>query len=300
MSETALQATTERMLFWKTAEGHQAVEGAKSASEMLRAADLDWDVELRDIYVKDEHGSEVNGGHRKAIVRKDTSAILGVAKSRYVPFANREVFSFLDNLTDSGEALYEAAWQWRGGETVGVALRLPETVKIGGFDEHSMHLLVRTSHDGGGSLVCAATPVRIGCTNQVTAILRKAERVWKLRHTTSLEGKINEARSSLSMTFGYASAWDEAAQLLVAESVTKDKVAEVAEELFGERHVDAVVSNWMHTPNIEDFRTTRYGAYNAMTEYAQWIAPRSRPSLESALRGTVASRSARAYDLLSV
>lgn len=289
-------ATAERMLLWRV-DGHHAPD-ATSAKDMLAKSGLDWTVGVRDIFTKNPDGTETSGDHRKAIVREDTNAMLGVVKSRYVPFSNVEVFDFLDNLTDSGEALYEAAWAWHGGETVGVALRLPETVKIGGFDEHSMNLLVRTSHDGGGSLTIAATPVRIACTNAVNATIRGAERVWKTAHTGTLAGKIMHARQSLEMVMSYGDAWDIAAQEMIAKTITKDRFAEMAKELFGEKHVEPAVSLRDHADNLEGIRTTAYGAYNALTEYAQWTRPRN-AHLDALVRGNVGRQTARAYELVN-
>jgi phage/plasmid-like protein (TIGR03299 family) len=289
-------ATRERLLLWHT-EGHHAPD-AITAQDMLEKSGLNWGVHTEEISVQRPDGTRVEGGHRKAIVRDDTYDILGVVKSRYVPFSNAEVFNFLDNLTDTGEALYEAAWSWRKGETVGVALRLPETLKIAGFDEHQMNLLVRTSHDGGGSLVCAATPVRISCTNMVLAAMREAPRVWRASHTGTLEGKIMNARHALQLVTNYGDAWDLAVQELLAKEINDNKYENIAEEVFGTKHRGPALDLRRNSENIADFRTTAYGAYNALTEYAQWIRPRQ-VHLESAVHGTVARQSARAYELVN-
>lgn len=286
----------DRMLLWQT-EGYVAPD-ATSAEDILERAGLNWGVNLVPLTVTDPHGKTITDPKRRVIVRDDTYQPLGVAKSRYVPFSTAEVLEFTDTLFDSGQLLYEAAWSWRNGESVGVTMRVPDQVTIGGVDQYGIYVLIRTGHDGGGAVTIAATPIRLACTNMVTAALKGASRVFRAAHNSTLAGKIQEARDTLDVVFNYTSAWDLAAQELLATSITKDKVGAVAEEIFGEKHKEPVIEVWMDLANIADYRETAYGAYNALTEYAQWIRPRS-PRLETAVHGTLAKHSAQAYALLA-
>lgn len=287
----------DRMLLWQT-EGYVAPD-ATSAEDILTRAGLDWGVKLLPLTVTDPHGKTITDEKRRVIVRDDTYQPLGVAKSRYVPVSTAEVLAFTDNLFDSGQLLYESAFAWRGGESVGVTMRVPDQVTIGGVDQYGIYVLIRAGHDGGGAVTVAATPIRLACTNMVTAALKGAARVFRAAHNGTIAGRIQEARDTLDIVFNYTSAWDLAAQELLKTTVTKDHVGVIAEEIFGEKHKEPVIQVWMDLANIEDYRKTGYGAYNALTEYAQWIRPRN-PRLETAVNGTLAKQSAKAYELLTV
>lgn len=288
----------DRMLLWKT-QGFVAPE-ATSAEDILERAGLNWDVELLPLTVPDPSGSGViTDPKRKVIVRSDTHQPLGVAKTRYVPASNREVLSFMDTIFDSGQAKFEAAWDWRGGESIGVAMRIPDEITVAGVDKYGLYILARTSHDGGGSVVIAATPVRLACTNMTTIALKAAHRTFRAPHVSSLAGRVTEARQSLDVAFEYVKAWEVEVEKLLEVRVNEGKVKEVVKTIFGEKHIDPVIDLWGGLENIKDYRDTRYGAFNAITEYAQWIRPRD-AQLESALRGPIAHQTDRAFQLLAV
>lgn len=291
-------AVEERMFLWQT-QGYVDTH-ATSAQDILEKAGLDWGVKMLPVQVPDPSGSGViEDTKRRAIVRADTHQILGIAKSRYVPADNSEVLAFLDSIFDSGQAAFEAAWSWRNGESVGVAMRVPDDVTVAGVDKYGLYILARTSHDGGGSVIIAATPVRLACTNMVTAALKSAKRVFRAPHTATLANRTGEARESLDVAFKYVEAWEVEVEKMLDETVTNEKMVAATTELFGEKHLEPVLDLWASSPNIADYRGTRYGAYNALTEYAQWVRPRD-PQLENVMGGPIARQSDQAFQLLRV
>ena len=77
--------------------------------------------------------------------------VLGVVKTRYVPFQNHEAFTFADNLVDSGEAKYEAVISLKDGAKVSLLARLPREVSIGD-DKMATFVLLSNSHDGSSAI----------------------------------------------------------------------------------------------------------------------------------------------------
>lgn len=63
-----------------------------TAEEAIVAAGLDYEVELAAMQTSD--GTPIS--NRKAVVRTDTSNVLGVVGNGYVPVQNRQSFGFLD------------------------------------------------------------------------------------------------------------------------------------------------------------------------------------------------------------
>ena len=261
--------------------------GAMKSAELLQKANLDWKVQLEDF--RTSSGGE--SGRFKAIVRQDTKHVLGIGKSRYQAFQNHELFDFLDTLVDADEALFEAAWEWHGGETVGILMRLPNEVKMGGFDRHQAYICALTNHTAGGSIKIMRFMERIACTNMVMGMSRRTASKFAITHSASTKGKISAAREALQITFNFQDEWDEIVKKLVDKPSNTTFVKTVANRVWkdDEKRLELALSNFHNSKTIPDgYRTTRYGVYNALTEVSEWLAPRT-PSFERSLTGRSAA-----------
>ncbi len=70
----------------------------------------------------------------------------------------------------------------------------------GANDETKLYLIVWTSHDGSVAVQAAVTPVRVVCQNTLNLAMRNAKQSFKIRHTQSVEGRIQVAQGNLNMT----------------------------------------------------------------------------------------------------
>jgi phage/plasmid-like protein (TIGR03299 family) len=131
--------------------------------------------------------------------------VIGVVKRRYRVFQNAEAPLFLDNLVDSGDALYETAGSLHGGSQVWWLMKLPEGVNIAGDPREQLqtYLLLTNSHDGSTSIVVAAVTIRAVCQNTLAWSLRDAIRTMKIKHTESAKEQFIEARRTLELGFTY-------------------------------------------------------------------------------------------------
>ncbi len=138
-------------------------------------------------------------------VRDDIHRVVGVVKKRYRIFQNAEAPVFLDNLVDSGEALYETAGSLHGGSQAWWLMKLPEGVTIAGDPREKIetYILLTNSHDGSTSIVVAVVPIRVVCQNTLAWALRSAPRSMKVRHTESAKDQFMEARRTLEIGFNY-------------------------------------------------------------------------------------------------
>src|SRR5437867_6063609 len=104
--------------------GTQVAKGV-TAEQMIRAAGLDWEVELRPargarkINPKGEFS-------RYEVVRvprpntKENEVLLGVVSRRYQPLQNVEACVFFNPIVGAGKAYFETAGAWGGGERIWV------------------------------------------------------------------------------------------------------------------------------------------------------------------------------------
>ena len=259
-----------------------ATPKAKTAAQAIREAELDWDVELRPLGMKNAKGTGWKSiPYGFAAVRTDNDEALGTVGRRYEPIQNRDVFGWLDNLVDDSGAKYESAWSTKGGRQVGLTMKFPDDVLVGGEDPHNMYLFVRTNHDGSGACKVALSMVRMSCTNMANTILRDAKASFSIPHIGGWEKKLQAAREALEISFAYRDAMQDELEAMLASPLWKEKkTRENVEDVFsnagfGERatfrHTDLILQNLESSPTIgDDQRNTRYGLFQAGTEYLQW------------------------------
>lgn len=138
-------------------------------------------------------------------VRDDIHRVIGVVKKRYRIFQNTEAPIFLDNLVDSGDALYETAGSLHGGSQVWWLMKFPEGINIAGDKRERVetYILLTNSHDGSTSIIVAVVPIRVVCQNTLAWSLSKAIRTTKVKHTESAKDRFMEARRTLEIGFNY-------------------------------------------------------------------------------------------------
>lgn len=190
------------------------VEGAKTPSEALQIAKLDWTVEQqRLIRVPQEKLGVVNSGRLiedyVANVRQDTGKLLGIVGKDWTPYQNTELADFCEALHDEGKVVVETAGSIRGGEKVWFLLRGEQFALNKGKDEMWPYILVSNGHGGGTALRCTPTTIRVVCSNTLHAVIpqfenTKSRKIKGLRpaayvvhHTVGLKARVEEARKAL-------------------------------------------------------------------------------------------------------
>lgn len=256
---------------------------AMTASEAIERGGLGWDVSV----VK--AGYQVKGGvyagskiGGRVIVKLDADGKpvqdFGYVKGRYVPIQNREMFEFCDLLVDDYGAKYEAAWSLYDGRQVGLTMRFPETVQIGGFDPHDVYLLVSGRHDGTGSVKVAATMVRLYCTNMLNVALKNAQQTVRIAHVGSVASKIQAARETIGLTFKYSDEFECEMHALMDREMSDDTGRAIvshnlAEAKYGgiDEKVEMISNLQSNSDTIQDHvRSTAYSWLQAATEWTDW------------------------------
>lgn len=249
------------------------VQGARTAKQAIVDAGLDWEVELRKVYAANDKGSKVLVPGHHAVVRTSDETVFGMVKSRYTPFQNREAFEFADNLVDSDEAKYDTAGALRGGRVVFLSMEVPDSIMVGGEDAHNMYILLRTSHDGTTAIGVYVTMIRAVCMNTVTLATKTAQYRWAMPHVSTLQGKLQEARDTLELSFSYADEFSKMAEELMRTKVTDDRAVDILTEVLPHRpktdeKIDEIMQ-CLRTSERNGYHGTGWGLINALTEYHQ-------------------------------
>lgn len=175
-----------------------------TTKEAIEAAGLGWRVEQQPLFTYDTMGMRGEVPSHVANVRSDTREVIGVVGSTWVPVQNHEAFAFMDDLL-GGEVRYDVAGSLKNGRTVWMVAHLDRELMIGGETSEAIepYVVLANGHDGMMSLTVFCTPIRVVCQNTLSWSLAGAKRVWKARHTTNVNGKVNEARHTLGLATTY-------------------------------------------------------------------------------------------------
>lgn len=255
--------------------------------EALKLGGLDWEVEPWDVAAVKGSQRETAEKHQ-AMVRSSDRRVLGVVGRSYRPIQNEELGELGDAILDSGDVRCISAVSLRNGSRVALVSKLGEDIRIAGWEDETIepYLLVTNSHDGSMALTVAVTPIRVVCTNTLRLALGGNPRQWKVRHTSNYQGKLDEARRALGLTYTYLAELEETANALVREPMTDKEFRAFLEKLAPKSKQDdpesrreknrqeklSVISGlWAASPNLENIRGTRWAALNAVAEYSDWM-----------------------------
>lgn len=259
------------------------VPAGASTGDMLSAGHLnDWNLRLEPLVTQGRF-------HRSMfeVVRDNPfdklPDTLGLVGSRYNIFSNEELFSFGDNMTHGGE--WVAAGAIANGTRVFGLMRLHDGITLSAgnrSDENERYLCVYTSHDGTTNLSVSIITLRLRCTNAITAAVRNARQTFKIRHSQSMDGKVQEAREVLGMADLYYDAFSARMNDLISQEITVAEASRIVEAVYPKPDEDkkGAVTRWENKlaniygiyngESVENIHGTKYGIFNAMTEYLDW------------------------------
>jgi len=207
--------------------------------------------------------------------------LLSVQGNRYRTYQNEDLFAFGDNLL-AGGGFWESAGSINGGRTVFGSLKLGRDIVLdqqGIADVTKMYLLVTTSHDGSSAIQAMTTPVRVVCQNTLNLALNGCKQSFKVRHTATAGGRVDEAQRALGISFAYADQFEAEAQALYATAITNQQFSDIVKAVYPEPDKDSVKSTitryesktdtiWdlWNGPTQVGIKGTAWGALNALTE----------------------------------
>jgi phage/plasmid-like protein (TIGR03299 family) len=264
-----------------------------NTAEMLKLAHLDnWNVRLEDVAIPETFESDKNYSFvtRTNPFDNTKNDVLGVVGERYVPLQNEDLFSFGDNLLDGG-GRWETAGSIKGGRQVFGSIALADSITLdpnGRADKIDNYLLINTSHDGSIAIQASITPVRVVCANTLNLALssfkgkKAAKQTFKIRHTSTAEGKIAVAREALGLAKTYLDEFSLMANAMIEKEITKADFDKIVALAYPAPEKDAKGSFKKYDSKIDLLNAiyigqfndtiagTAWGAYNALTERLDW------------------------------
>jgi phage/plasmid-like protein (TIGR03299 family) len=250
---------------------------------MLDSALLsNWDIQLLEV----ENPAGYNNDKTNYFVTRTNpfgngKDILGVVGQRYKVVQNEQLFEFGDNLLHGG-ASWESAGSIKGGRLVFGSLVIPREFTLdenGANDKTTTYLLVHTSHDGSVSLQASITPVRVVCQNTLNLALGAVKQSFKLRHTQSIDGKLQIAREALGLTYQYMDLFEQEAKALFETAVTDLEFNKIITAIYPkpekdnkkaikrwENNISLINDIYFDSPTQQNIKGNAWGVFNALTE----------------------------------
>lgn len=276
----------------------KVVEQYPTSREAIVHAGLDYKVEKTKLLAE---GTTQKGEQDKpaisvpgyfATIRTDNNAVLGVVGKDYQIVQNRDAFTFFDSIVGGDGIMYETAGALGKGERIFITAKLPGYIEVGNDDLIEKYLFLTTSHDGGGSITAAFTPVRIVCANTLNAAMKNITNVVKIRHTSNAAERLRTAHKVMGIASRFSeeigSTFNRWAKKPITDPQLK-KLIEIAmapnKEVLGnlkDGKVNALSTQFVNivedvyeyamsnpTQQLPTTMGTVFGAYNAVTGYFQ-------------------------------
>lgn len=273
-------------------KGAVNVEDCRTSEDVMRKAQLDWNVAKCELIAKmpgliediDKSSGFMKGGdyyevcpNAFATYRTDHNIPLGLVKDRYTIVQNTEAFSFFDKAIGKDKAIWQTAGFFGNGERVFVSAKLPNNILVNG-DPVENYLVFTTSHDGSCGVKILFTPIRVICENTLNAAIHNASNYVSFRHTNSVHANINIADEILGIcrntTFDLNDKYnmmyktpmtDEQAQQVFANIIFTDKeIANIT--LTGHTVQQIIMRDWRAIQDSE-ISTKKVNAICEMNNY---------------------------------
>jgi phage/plasmid-like protein (TIGR03299 family) len=218
--------------------GERVLPGT-SPEDMLKAAKLDWPVQLRSLAVSStlQDGKQVWAAapvqNFKAVVGGYNGEVFAVPTKRYQPVQNIEIARFFADFCDASSCELQVLGALENGRKVWALAKVSADYQICVGDEQLGYVMLATSHDGSLRTVAMGTSVYVVCWNTMSSALSRVGSNFRV-------GKTNKDKALFSLK--HTAKFDNAAKREAAQvvSLVKEQQQQTAEmaELFSKIRLD--------------------------------------------------------------
>lgn len=239
------------------------VDTTTSIDDMLVAADLAWNVELRPLFTKSSTGEMLELTNRRALVRDYDDKILTVTSPNWKPFQNRDALEFFREYTESGGAQMETAGSLREGKLIWALAKINRDFKVKGrhHDTTRGYILLSSPHEVGYSIKVRTTATRVVCANTFAIADRQATS-YKQGHNTSF--RADEAKETIQLAVDHIARMEMEANKLASINITEYDAARFYAQLLQPIKEEDDLTEAAYVRRLLDSETERNTAFSGV------------------------------------
>lgn len=263
--------------------GHFYETAPTTPHEIVRAAQLDWRVNVDKMY----SGLFPDIPNYYAVYREDNSAVLGVVnKSRPMLVQNINAFNAFEDLIGKEVSIETAASLGKGEKIFGCFAIDSEFTVLG--DEVKHYFVVVNEHlKADGKVTILNTPIRVVCQNTLSQALSKNDAIMRIPISDSSVYNAELARKIIAGADNSIEMLNKKAEKLATQKVSDKYVDTVLDELFpfvvssGDESLhekanqkvamvrESFMNECMDADNLGNFRGTKWQIFNALADFTQ-------------------------------
>jgi len=204
-----------------------ALEGEQEPKRMLYMAGLDWKVEKRPLFQK--NNTEVS--RWQLLVRATDGKELDIVSPKWHPIQNWEAFSVFDEFIKQGGMTMEAVGSVDDGKHVWALARTNEQIRLFGDDLITGYFLFSNPHKYGQTAQFGGTAIRIVCKNTLTLALKRGlQHRVKIYHRSQFD--IEKVRNETARLRHHLSELQEQAEFLGSKRYKEETLSQYFQEIF--------------------------------------------------------------------
>lgn len=301
------------------------VDKSLTWAEAIAVAELDWKVSKSPVEFAVSGGAVKSFDKKFVTYREDSHAPLGIVGADYPIVQNKQAGQLLDAVVGEAGAHYHTAGYLGDGQKVWMLIKLPGVLRVLKDDIVEKYLLCANGHDGLMSFWILETPIRVVCQNTLmSAIGQKNKTSFRAVHSKEMVLDVKSIREKMGYAAEKFNVLEQAYQAMAKQSLTSGADRTYFKEVIGWPRVpiavgsqvteldDAAASTRMKNrlddllalfdqgkgTEITGVKGTVWGAYNAVTEYADYFNGKKNDTrANSTLFGAGAQMKERAYSL---
>jgi phage/plasmid-like protein (TIGR03299 family) len=213
--------------------GTKLPEGV-SPEQMMVAAGLDWEVELRKTMYMGNNGEMLETGSNCLVRKTDAKVLSNGMKDGWKPVQNREAFEFFNEFCQAGSMDMNTAGSLKDGQMVWALAKLSDDFELFNGDKVEGFLLFSNPHQLGKTIEIKFTPIRVVCKNTLTMALNggSTNGMFRMHHRMTFNPET--VKETLGLASYQMGEFKKVAEYLGSKKITDKKFREFLTTVFGE------------------------------------------------------------------
>lgn len=283
------------------------VEDGISVPDMLKAANLDWNVVKTPTFYKVD-GKTFHTG-KSALIRESDGVFLSNVSDGWEPCQNHEAFTIFEEFVERNELEMHTAGSLKEGRIVWGLAKMKDKFALFNEDVTEQYLLLVNPHQFGTSIHVRSTPIRVVCNNTLSLSLGQASNVQaNQNHRGKFDAEM--MKEAIGIAQVKLTKYQEMAQFLSSKRYEDEKFKEFLNKVFPNHTSKEEKSSELSRnakrafeivetqPGAEFGKGTWWQAFNTVTYLADHELGRNTDTrLESAWFGVNKDRKNKALEL---